>query len=206
MIARWHQCGTMTSQMLARASFSAVGLTVFPFEFRPRTFTIGFYEKNHIRAYDFGVQFSFKLLELPTSELHFCLESLSWPLSRSLFTNGRIKLWTIQNYKTEIVFAGLKSIVDFPSSQIHKWEMFYGPRLFLVHNSFVFFFSYQFDVCLFQCMVFVFPFFFQLPYDYLVDRQCRSQSSQPSLHSPWSYHLLFYSYQFDVCLFSNVCQ
>ena len=24
MIARWHQCGTMTSQMLARASFSAV--------------------------------------------------------------------------------------------------------------------------------------------------------------------------------------
>ena len=38
MIARWHQCGTMTSQMLARASFSAVCLTVFPFEFRPRTF------------------------------------------------------------------------------------------------------------------------------------------------------------------------
>ena len=63
MIARWHQCGTMTSQMLARASFSAVCLTVFPFEFRPRTFTIGFYEKNSIRAYDFGVQFSFKLLD-----------------------------------------------------------------------------------------------------------------------------------------------
>ena len=62
MIARWHQCGTMTSQMLARASFSAVCLTVFPFEFRPRTFTIGFYGKKlyHIRAYDFGVQFSFK--------------------------------------------------------------------------------------------------------------------------------------------------
>ena len=48
MIARWHQWGTMTSQMLARASFSAVCLTVFPFEFRPRTFTIGFYGKNSI--------------------------------------------------------------------------------------------------------------------------------------------------------------
>ena len=48
MIARWHQCGTMTSQMLARASFSAVCLTVFPFELRPRTFTIGFYGKNSI--------------------------------------------------------------------------------------------------------------------------------------------------------------
>ena len=46
MIARWHQCGTMTSQMLARASFSAVCLTVFPFEFRRRTFTIGFYGRN----------------------------------------------------------------------------------------------------------------------------------------------------------------
>ena len=48
MIARWHQCGTMTSQMFARASFSAVCLTVFPFEFRPRTFTIGFYGKKSI--------------------------------------------------------------------------------------------------------------------------------------------------------------
>ena len=48
MIARWHQCGTMTSQILVRASFSAVCLTVFPFEFRPRTFTIGFYGKNSI--------------------------------------------------------------------------------------------------------------------------------------------------------------
>ena len=32
---------------------------VFLFEFWPRNFTIGFYGKN-IRAYDFGVQFSFK--------------------------------------------------------------------------------------------------------------------------------------------------
>ena len=46
MIARWYQCGTMTSQMLARASFSAFCLTVFPFEFRSRTFTIGFYGKK----------------------------------------------------------------------------------------------------------------------------------------------------------------
>ena len=48
MIARWHQCGTMTSQMLARASFSALCLTVFPFEFQPRTFTIRFYGKSSI--------------------------------------------------------------------------------------------------------------------------------------------------------------
>ena len=48
MTARWHQCSTMTPQMLARASFSAVCLTVFPFEFRPWTFTIGFYGKNSI--------------------------------------------------------------------------------------------------------------------------------------------------------------
>ena len=66
IFARWHQCGTMTSQMLARASFSDVCLTVFPFKFRPRTFTIGFYRKKlyHIRAYDFGVQFSFNGLRL----------------------------------------------------------------------------------------------------------------------------------------------
>ena len=38
--------------------FLAVCLTVLPFEFRPRTFTIGFYGKGLIKAYDFGVQFS----------------------------------------------------------------------------------------------------------------------------------------------------
>ena len=45
--------------------FLTVCLTVFPFEFRPRTSTIGFYGKKifHIRAYDFGVQFSFKLVD-----------------------------------------------------------------------------------------------------------------------------------------------
>ena len=40
----WHHDVTNA----ARASFSAVCLTVFPFEFRPRTFTIGFYGKNSI--------------------------------------------------------------------------------------------------------------------------------------------------------------
>ena len=52
--------------------FSAVCLTVFPFEFRPRIFTIGFYGKKlyHIRAYDFGVQFSFKLVFADPSFLH----------------------------------------------------------------------------------------------------------------------------------------
>ena len=68
-------------------------------------------------------------LELPTAELHFCEEGFSWPLSRALFTRGGIKLWTIQNYKAEMVSFGLKSIVDFPSSLIHKWERF-GPGLF----------------------------------------------------------------------------
>ena len=63
MVARWHQCGTMMSQMLARASFSAVCLTVFPFEFRPRTFTIGFYEKNSIMSELMILECSFPLNE-----------------------------------------------------------------------------------------------------------------------------------------------
>ena len=62
MIARWHQCGTMTSQMLARASFSAVCLTVFPFEFRPRTFTIGFYGKKSIISELMILECSFPIL------------------------------------------------------------------------------------------------------------------------------------------------
>ena len=59
------QCGTMTSQMLARASFSAVCLTVFPFEFRPRTFTIGFYGKNSIISELMILECSFPLSLLP---------------------------------------------------------------------------------------------------------------------------------------------
>ena len=65
MIARWHQCGTMTSQMLARAQFSAVCLTVFPFEFRPRTFTIGFYGKNSIISELMILECSFPLRQHP---------------------------------------------------------------------------------------------------------------------------------------------
>ena len=40
----------LTSLMLARAIFFTVCLTVFPFEFRPWTFTIGFYRKRSIRS------------------------------------------------------------------------------------------------------------------------------------------------------------
>ena len=58
MIARWHHCVTKART----CHFFAVCLTVFQFEFWRRTFTIGFHEKNiyQIRAYDFGVQFSFE--------------------------------------------------------------------------------------------------------------------------------------------------
>ena len=52
-------------------------------------------------------------------------------------------MWTIQNYKAEIVFVGLKSIVDFLSSHIHKWERFHGPGLFFVQNNFFFKFPIQ---------------------------------------------------------------
>ena len=42
--------------------FSAVCLTVFPFEFRPRTFTIGFYEKNSIISELMILECSFPLI------------------------------------------------------------------------------------------------------------------------------------------------
>ena len=53
----WHHDVTIART----CQFSAVCLTVFLFEFRPRTFTIGFYGKKlyHIRTDDFEVQFSF---------------------------------------------------------------------------------------------------------------------------------------------------
>ena len=73
MIARWHQCGTMTSQMVSRASFSAVCLTVFPFEFRPRTFTIGFYGKNSIISELMILECSFPLISQASTGLH-CLD------------------------------------------------------------------------------------------------------------------------------------
>ena len=54
-----------------------VCLTVVPFEFRPRTFTIGFYGKKnfHIRAYDFGVQFSFKVARNEVENASFAQRS-----------------------------------------------------------------------------------------------------------------------------------
>ena len=53
----------MTSQMLARASFSAICLTVFPFEFRPRTFTIGFYGKKSFISELMILKCSFPLIK-----------------------------------------------------------------------------------------------------------------------------------------------
>ena len=62
MIARWHQCGTMTSQILARANFPP---SVWPssrsnFDLGPSP-SDSTEKLYHIRAYDFGVQFSFNL-------------------------------------------------------------------------------------------------------------------------------------------------
>ena len=73
------------------------------------------------------------------------------------------------------------------------------------HNSCIFL-SYQFDVCLLQCLFFVLNFFFQLSDDYFSRQTVLTQRAQQSLHSPRSYHFfIFYSYQFDVCLFSKKC-
>ena len=82
MIARWHQCGTMTSQMLARASFSAVCLTVFPDRLPVRISTSDLHHRilrkklYHIRAYDFGVQVSFNLYFVLVS-----LDNFLWTFS-----------------------------------------------------------------------------------------------------------------------------
>ena len=86
--------GTMTHASRAASSpeifrpFLTVCLTVFPFEFQPRTFTIGFYEKKifHIRAYDFGVQFSFKHI---TQVLHAHSRELAQHLSASPRARGK---------------------------------------------------------------------------------------------------------------------
>ena len=55
----WHHDVTNA----ARASFSAVCLTVFPFEFRPRTFTIGFYRKSSIISELMILECSFPLIK-----------------------------------------------------------------------------------------------------------------------------------------------
>ena len=50
--------------------FSAVCLTAFPFEFRPRTFTIGFYGKNSIISELMILECSFPLNCHPKCKLH----------------------------------------------------------------------------------------------------------------------------------------
>ena len=80
MIARWHQCGTMTSQMLARASFPP---SVWPpsrsnFDLGPSP-SDSTEKLYHIRAYDFGVQFSFNEFRV----IFF------WPSTAILFLAGR---------------------------------------------------------------------------------------------------------------------
>ena len=54
---------------------------------------------------------------------------------------------------------------------------------------------------------FVITFFFNFLYHYFSQQNVLTQWAQPSLQYPRSYHhFIFYRYQFDVCLFSNVCQ
>ena len=86
MIARWHQCGTMTSQILARASFPP---SVWPssrsnFDLGPSP-SDSTEKLYHIRAYDFGVQFSFKPRNL-TIEIQ-----LSWVLL--LLSSKNERMW-----------------------------------------------------------------------------------------------------------------
>ena len=94
MIARWHQCGTMTSQMLARASFSAVCLTVFPLEFQPRTFTIGFYGKQSI------------ISELMILECSFPLkgEGMGWGWGQGLNAEMAFSGWSSSKKVLSIFF------------------------------------------------------------------------------------------------------
>ena len=58
-----HDCevAPLTSQTLAPANFFAVCLTVISFEFRPLTFTIGFYENKSIRSELMILECSFPL-------------------------------------------------------------------------------------------------------------------------------------------------
>ena len=57
----WLRDGTTDVTNARTCPFFAVYLTIFSFEFRPRTLTVGFYGKiiYQIRAYDFRMQFSF---------------------------------------------------------------------------------------------------------------------------------------------------
>ena len=60
MMVRWHHWHHKRSHV---PFCFAVCLTVFPFEFRPRTFTIGFYRKKSIRSSLMILEWSFPLLE-----------------------------------------------------------------------------------------------------------------------------------------------
>ena len=90
---------------------------------------------------------------------------------------------------------------EFAHTQMEKvWY-----RTILLHNNFF----KLFDVCLCACIALVlcYYFFFQLPYHYFSRQKVLTQWEQPPLHYPRSYHhFFFYRYQFDVCLFSNVCE
>ena len=50
MIVHEGEMAPLTSQMLARANFLAVCLTIFLFDFRPRIFAIGLHGKKSIRS------------------------------------------------------------------------------------------------------------------------------------------------------------
>ena len=73
----------------------------------------------------------------------------------------------------------------FAHTQVEKvWS-----RIILVHNNF--FLSYSMFAC-FNVLVFCYYFFFQLPYHYFNRQTVLTQWAQPSVHSPWSYDLLFF--------------
>ena len=63
MIAKWHQCGTMTSQMLDvpvfRRLFDRLPVRISTSDLHHRILRKKIY---HVRAYNFGVQFSFKIM------------------------------------------------------------------------------------------------------------------------------------------------
>ena len=73
---------------------------------------------------------------------------------------------------------------EFAHTQMEKvWS-----RIILAHNNF--FLSYSMFVC---AMYWFFEItFFQLPYHYLSRQKVLTQWAQPSLHSPRSYHYLFF--------------
>ena len=89
---------------------------------------------------------------------------------------------------------------DFPSSHIHKWKRF-GPGFWCI----TIFFN-LFDVCLCNVLVLC-SFFFHASVSLSwstesVDSVGTTIFTLPKVISSF----IFYRYQFDVCLCSNVCQ